>query len=118
MFCYDYCIINFHVLCRIKYLNLNLNLIISDMHHRTTYMYINFQQNWVCRSVKPCTQSYLHNIVSCIDLQLPIVIWEKIIILDMHHHKTYMCINFKHNRVETQVVTVLTSLFAKKLQVA
>ena len=22
MFCYDYCIINFHVLCRIKYLNL------------------------------------------------------------------------------------------------
>ena len=88
------------------------------MHHRTTYMYINFQQNWVCRSVKPCTQSYLHNIASCIDLQLPIVIWKKIIILDMHHHKTYMCINFQHNRVETQVVTVLTSLFAKKLQVA
>ena len=27
MFCYDYCIINFHVLCQIKYLNLNLNLI-------------------------------------------------------------------------------------------
>ena len=68
--------------------------IISDMHHRITYMYINFQQNWVCRSVKPCTQSYLHNIASCIDLQLPIVIWKKIIILDMHHHKTYMCINF------------------------
>ena len=85
------------------------------MHHRITYMYINFQQNWVCRSVKPCTQSYLHNIVSCIDLQLPIVIWKKIIILDMHHHKTYMCINFQHNRVETQVVTVLTSLFAKKI---
>ena len=57
-------------------------------------MYINFQQNWVCRSVKPCTQSYLHNIASCIDLQLPIVIWKKLIILDMHHHKTYMCINF------------------------
>ena len=26
--------------------------IISDMHHRITYMYINFQQNQVCRSVK------------------------------------------------------------------
>ena len=26
--------------------------IISDMHHRITYMYINFQQNRVCRSVK------------------------------------------------------------------
>ena len=25
--------------------------IISDMHHRKTYMYINFQQNWVSRSV-------------------------------------------------------------------
>ena len=34
----------------------------------------------------------------------------------MHHHKTYMCINFQHNRVETQVVTVLTSLLVKKLQ--
>ena len=26
--------------------------IISDMHHRITNMYINFQQNQVCRSVK------------------------------------------------------------------
>ena len=25
---------------------------ISDMHHRTTYMHSNFQQNWVRRSVK------------------------------------------------------------------
>ena len=88
------------------------------MLHRITYMYINFQQNWVCRSVKPCTQSTLHNIASCIDLQLPIVIWKKLIILDMHHHKTYMYINFQQNRVKTQVMTVLTSLFAKKSQVA
>ena len=29
-----------------------VKLIISDMHHRITYMYINFQQNQVCRSVK------------------------------------------------------------------
>ena len=83
------------------------------MRTRKTYMYIHFQQDCVCRSVKPCTQSYLHNIASCIDLQLPIVIWKKIIILDVHHHKTYMCINFQQNRVETQVATVLTSLFAK-----
>ena len=26
------------------------------MHHCETYLYINFQQNWVSRSVKPCTQ--------------------------------------------------------------
>ena len=31
----------------------------------------------------------------------------------MHHHKTYMYINFQQNRVKTQVMTVLTSLFAK-----
>ena len=72
-----------------------------------TYMYIHFQQNWVCRSVKPCTQIYLHNIAICLDLQLPIVFFFKSIILGMHHHKTYMCINFQQNRVETKVVTVL-----------
>ena len=42
------------------------------MHHRITYMYINFQQNWVCRSVKPCTQIYLQKIANCINLQLAI----------------------------------------------
>ena len=30
MFCSDYCIINFHVLCRIKYLNLNLLYTVSS----------------------------------------------------------------------------------------
>ena len=29
-----------------------LKIIISDMHHRVTYLYINFQQNRVNRSVK------------------------------------------------------------------
>ena len=63
---------------------------------------------------KPCAQIYLHNMASCINLQLPIGILKTIlIILDMHHHKTYMYINFQHNWVKTQVVTVLTSLFAK-----
>ena len=31
----------------------------------------------------------------------------------MHHHKTYMYINFHQNQVKTQVMTVHTSLFAK-----
>ena len=44
---------------------------------------------------KPCTQIYLHNIASSINLQLPIVILKKkTILLDIHHHKTYMYINF------------------------
>ena len=35
----------------------------------------------------------------------------------MHHHKTYLYINFQQNRVKTQVMTVLTSLFAKESQI-
>ena len=76
-------------------------------------MYINFQQNWVSRSVKPCTQIYLHNIKLHRFATTNSNFEKKSIILDLHHHKTYMCINFQQNRVETQVVTVLTSLFAK-----
>ena len=41
-------------------------LIISDMHHRAMYMYINFQQNQASRSVKTCTQIYLQIIMNCI----------------------------------------------------
>ena len=63
---------------------------------------------------KPCRQIYLHNIASCINLQLPIVILKKkTFLLDMHHRKTYMYINFQQNQVKTQVMTVHKSLFAK-----
>ena len=62
---------------------------------------------------KPCTKNYLHNTASCINLQLPIVILKKTIFLNMHHHKTYMYINFQQNRVKIQVIAVLTSIFAK-----
>ena len=31
----------------------------------------------------------------------------------MHHHKTYMYINFQQNQVKTQVMTVYSSLFPK-----
>ena len=67
------------------------------MPFRKTYMfsYVHFQQN----------------------LQLPIVILKESIFLDMHYHKTYMYINFQENRVKTQVMTVLTNLLAKKMQV-
>ena len=146
--------------------NFKKKAIILDMHHHKTYMYINFQQNWVktqvitvltslfaknrklhkfcnyqkyflknsrfhtciivertCISIfskiglidqsKPCTQIYLHNIASCTHLQLPIVILKKSNLLHMHHHKTSIYINFQQNHVKTQVMTVLTSLFAK-----
>ena len=41
------------------------------------------------------------------------MVLKKSIILDMHHHKTYMYINFKQNWVNRSVITVHTNLFAK-----
>ena len=46
---------------------------ISDMQHRKTYNYFNFQQNWVSRSVKTVHTNVFAKIISCIDLQIPIV---------------------------------------------
>ena len=58
-----------------------------------------------------------------INLQLPIVILKKSFLLDMHHRKTYMYINFQQIRVSKSVKTVHANLFAKicklhKLQLA
>ena len=39
---------------------------ISDMHYRITYIYINFEQNRVSRSMY--TQIYMQKIASCINL--------------------------------------------------
>ena len=55
--------------------------IISDMHHRKTYMYINFQPNRVCRSVitvhtnlftKIRSVKFICIFFNCINLQLSI----------------------------------------------
>ena len=92
--------------------------ILLDMHHRKTYMYINFQQNQVNRSVISVHTNLFAEIASCINLQLLIVILKKSILLDMHHHKTYMHINFQQNQVGRSVKTVHTNLFAKKMQIA
>ena len=45
-------------------------------------------------------------------MQLPIVILIKSIISDIHHHKTYMYINFQQNRANRSVRTVHTNVFA------
>ena len=55
-----------------KYATYNSNFetkLLSDMHHRITYLYINFQQNRVSRSVKTVHTSLFAN---CINLQLAI----------------------------------------------
>ena len=55
-----------------KYATYNLNFetkLFSDMHQRITYLYINFQQNRVSRSVKTVHTSLFAN---CMNLQLAI----------------------------------------------
>ena len=49
---------------------------------------------------------------SCINLQLPIVILKKSILLKMHRRITSMYIKFQQNRVSRSVKTVHTNLFA------
>ena len=61
---------------------------------------------------------YLEKNASCINLQLPIVIFLKSTLSNMHHRKTYLYINFQQNRVSRSVKNVHTNLFAKKSQVA
>ena len=58
-----------------KYATYNLNFetkLFSDMHHRITYLYINFQQNRVSRSVKTVHTSSFANICKLHEFQLAI----------------------------------------------
>ena len=72
-------------------------------------MYIDFQQNRVCRSVKTVHTNLsaqyrkLHKFATTNSN-----FEEKTIILDIYHHKMYMYINFQQNQVKTQVMTVST----------
>ena len=59
------------------------------------------------------TLIFCKKMTSCVNLQLPIVILKKSTLFDMHHHKTYMYINFQQNQVNNSVITVHTNLFAK-----
>ena len=81
------------------------------MHHHKTYMYINCQQNQMCRSVKTvhtnvCAKKNrkLHKFANTNR------IFYKSTLSDMHHRKAYMYINFQQNRVSRSVKTVHTNL--------
>ena len=84
------------------------------MHNRIKYMYINFQQNQVCRSVKTVHTNLFAKIASCINLHLPIVIKKKII-SDMRHRKTCMFINFLQTRVSRSVKTVHIIIYLQEI---
>ena len=64
------------------------------MHHRKTYMYNNFQQYRVSRSVKTVHINFLGKHCKLHKFAATNSNFEKI---DMHHRKTYMFINFLAN---------------------
>ena len=67
------------------------------MRHHIPCMYINFQQIRVSISVKTVLTILLAKYASCVNLQLPIDIWKKLIISEMRHRITYMYVNFQQN---------------------
>ena len=69
-------------------------------------MYIDFQQNRVCRSVKTVHTNIFAKNCKLHKFATTNSNFEKSILLDMHHYKTYMDINFQQNQVKTQVMTV------------
>ena len=78
---------------------------------------MNFNLQQFCVSIdksKPYSQIYLQIIARCTNLQLLIVVMKKSILLEMHHHETYMYINFQQIRVNRSVIIVHINVFAKK----
>ena len=84
------------------------------MHRHKAYMYIDYQQNRVCRSVKTVHTNLFAQYRKLHKFETTNTNFENKNFLDMHGHKTYMYINLQQNQVKTQVMTVHTSLFAKK----
>ena len=75
------------------------------MHLHKAYIYIDFQQNRVYRSVKTVHTNLFAQYRKLHKFATTNSNFEKItIILDIHHHKTYMYINFQQNQVKTQVI--------------
>ena len=79
-------------------------------------MYINFQQNRVSRSVKSVhTNLFAKKNRNLHKLQLPIAIFEKIIISEMHHRITYIIMYFKFHPNRAKLCT---QIYWQKMQVA
>ena len=95
--------------------NSTFEIIISNVHHRITQMYINFQQNRVSRSVNTIHTNLFANNRKLHKFATTNSNFEKkSIISDMHHRVMYMYIYFQQIRVSGSVKTVLTNIFANK----
>ena len=80
-----------------------------------TYISIFSIIGWVNQS-KACTLIYLQKIASCINLQLPIVIINELIMSDMHRRKAYMYFSLPPNRVGNQS-KLCTQIYLQKRKV-
>ena len=69
------------------------------MHHRKTYMYINFQQNRFNRSVITVHTNVFAKKYRLHKFETTNRIFLKSTFSDMHHRETYMYINFQQNRI-------------------
>ena len=84
------------------------------MHHHKTYMYINFQQNRINRSVITVhTNLFIKNCKFYKFATTNGNFFKKSTLSNMHHRKTYMYINFQQNRINRSVITVHTNVFRK-----
>ena len=93
-------LILFRCFAKTSKVNLQLPIVIlkkigySDMHHRIMYMYINFHQTRVSRSVQTVHTNIFANNPKLHKFATTTSNFEKIDYLDMHHRITYMYINF------------------------
>ena len=78
-------------------------------------MYIDFQQNRVCRLVKTVHTNLFAQYRKLHKFATTNRNFEKkTLLLDIHHHITYMYINFHENGANRSAITVHTNVFAKK----
>ena len=77
--------------------------------HRITYIYINFQQNWVSESFKTVRTNIFAKNCKLYKFATTNSMYKKSTLLDMHHRKTYMYINFQQTGVSRSVKTVPTN---------
>ena len=87
---------------------------ISDLHHRKTYRYINFQQNRVRRSVKTVHTNLfaknckLHKYATCNSN------FEKSLLSDMNHLFIHIYGDFNINRLSRSLRTAFQRYFYRR----
>ena len=72
---------------------------LSDLHHRKTYMYINFQQNRVSKSVKTVHTNLFTKICKLRKFATCNKYFEKSRLSDMHYPLTDIQADFEINRL-------------------